>query len=204
MAITDAYATPGEYRATVGKGSAADDPMIARQLQAVSRYIERVTGQFFGKDDSAVARLYVPARSTRCLAVDNIASPSGLSIKVDEDRDGSFADESAWAATDYELRPLNADKGPEARPWTEIYVPSWSTKGGFGAGERVEVTAVFGWPAVPATVKELTIELCAIWRTESARSTGRIDELDQVVSASSLAMGLVRRLTDAYWMPVFA
>lgn len=204
MAIGDAYATAVEYRAAKKKGSASEDTVIGRQLLAVSRYIERVTGQFFNKDATAVARLYVPSQFTRCLVVDPIASVSGLSIKVDTDRDGSFADETAWDSGDYQLLPLNADKGPEAQPWREIYVPAWSSQAGFSAGEPVEVTAAFGWPAVPASIVELTMELCAIWRAESPRSTGRMDELEQVIGASNLAMGLVKRLTDAYWMPVIA
>lgn len=202
MAIGDAYATAQEYRATTGKGSSGDDAVITRQLLACSRFFERESGQFFNRDESAVARVF-RARYPDVLDLTyegncpGIATTAGLSIKVDTDNDGSFADETAWGATDYELLPLQADKGPEARPWSRVHVPSWSTKS-FRPGSLVEVTAVFGWPAVPSAVKDDVIELCSIWRAESPRSTGRMDELDQVVATSQLAMSLVRRFKDAY------
>lgn len=207
MPITDSYATEQEYRAAVTESTSpgtTSDPVLKRQLLAVSRRLTRELGQHFTKDAAVVERLYCPAKSTRCLEVDNIATATGLVIKVDEDRDGSFADETAWAATDYQLRPLNADKGDEVRPWYEIYVPDWSTKTGFRAGYYVSVTAIWGWPAVPSAIKEECIQLTRILREESPGATGGVNELQEEASMSPRFMSAIKRLRTEYRVPVFA
>jgi len=201
MAITDAYATLDEYKAQYHEGPDADN-VIKRQLLTVSRLFERETGQFFTKDASVVNRVF-KARYSDLLDLTyegncpGIASTSGLVIKVDTDNDGSFSDETAWASTDYELLPRGALQGSEQKPYTEIAVPSWGTQS-FSIGSLVQVTAIFGWPSVPQAVKDDVIELTAIWRGESPRATGRMNELDQIVSQSPMAMSLVSRIRDAY------
>lgn len=203
MAIGDAYASVEEYRRVVKHSDDEDDAAIQSHLLAVSRYFERELGQFFTRDATVVSRTYV-GDGSRCLRVDNISTTTGLVIAIDEDDDGSFADETALVSTDYELRPLNADQGPEVKPWTEVYLPSWSNYGAWPRGHRVQVTARFGWPAVPRAIWSAVIEMTAIWRGESPRSTGRMSELDETVAMSPLAMSLVRRLREVYWMPVLA
>lgn len=205
MTITDAYGTPQGYRAVTGKTDTADDALIDRHLVAASRVFERETGQFFGRDAEAVARIFV-ARDSRCLdltyegncpGIATNESPSVPVIKVDSDGDGSFSDESAWSAGDYELWPLQAAQGPEPRPWDRIVIPRWSNKS-FPVGNRVQVTAVFGWPAVPAAVESDIYEIVGIWRGENPRATGTMNELDTVIAASPMAMSLVKRWRDAY------
>lgn len=205
MAINDAYATPAEYRVSVDKLDAADDPLIATHLLACSRLFERETGQFFTRDDEPVARLFRAKWSDRldldyegnCPGIADIAGDNAPVIKVDTDGDGSFADETAWSASDYQLEPLQAMTGAEQRPYSRICIPRGGSRR-FITGNLVEVTAVWGWPSVPAAVKADIIELCGIWRGENPRATGRMGELDQVVATSPMAMSLVRRIRDAY------
>lgn len=201
MALTDSYVPADMFVSAFG--AVPDRPTLERQLKACSRLFEREAGQFFNQDDSAVARVF-EARYSDVLEVwgdvdgcPGIASTSGLAIKVDTDGDGSFADETAWASTDYELLPRNAALGPDARPYDRITVPRWSTKS-FTPGLLVQVTAIWGWPAVPAAVEEDVMELCRIWRAESPRSTSSINELDQVLAVSAMGQSLVARIRDAY------
>lgn len=200
MPISDAYATPQEYRAIAGKRGTEDELLLAKHLVTCSRLVDRETGQFFGKDEEAVARIFV-ARDSRCLDLDysgfcpGIADITDLEIKVDTDGDGSFADEVAWSLGDYNLYPLQADQGPEPRPWDRIVAIGNKS---FIPGKKVQVTAIFGWPAVPNAVRDEVIELCRIWRLEGPRATGRMDELDSIVSASPLANSLLRRVVNAY------
>lgn len=208
MAITDAYVTGQEYRA-VAEHSTTPDPgldlLIQPHLIACTRLFERETGQFFGRDDAPVARVFRAKWSDRleltyegnCPGIATIDSPNVPLIKVDTDGDGSFADETAWSVGDYELQPLQAAQGPEPQPWTSICIPRWSSKH-FVPGNLVQVTAIFGWPAVPEAVKADIIELCRLWRRESPGATGRINELDQLVTESPLVRGLVYRMRDAY------
>lgn len=200
MAINEAYGTAQGYRARVGKSDTGDDLLIGRHLLTCSRLFDRETGQFFSKDAEPVARIFVPKWGD-VLDLDyeglcpGIADITDLEIKVDTDGDGSFADETAWAITDYDLYPLNADKGPEPKPWDRIK-PLGSKR--FIPGNKVQITAIFGWPAVPAAVEEDIYELCGIWRSENPRATGRMNELDQVVATSPVALSLVKRIKVAY------
>ena len=137
-------------------------------LKAVSRYLDRMLGRSFTKDAEAVARIFVrqPQGDPRVLWVDDLAVVPA-SIKIDENGDGGFAGETALAADDFELWPLNADKGPEARPWTMIHLPPSGGRAGWPAGRRVEVTAQWGWPAVPEAIARATAHLTAVLRLET-------------------------------------
>ena len=202
MPASFAYATAQEYRANTGKSDGGDDPLISRHLETVSRLIDSLTGQYFGRDEEAVARVFKAKWSDRLdLTYEGncpgIADITDLAIKVDTDDDGDFADETAWSAGDYELLPRQALQGSEPKPYTRIETPRRSSKR-FSPGALVEVTAIFGWPAVPEGIWAETIELCGIWRGENPRATGRMAELDEVVSTSPMAMSLVKRIREAY------
>jgi len=194
-AISDAYATAIEYRAAVNMTKTTEDAEILLDLKAVSRYLEGKLGRHFTMDAAAVARTYVPGASRAALRVDDIAV-TPTSITLDLDNDGVY--ETTLAATDYELLPLNADKGPEARPWTQVRMTPWGDYAHFVAGQRVQVTAQFGWPSIPEGVKQSTIQIAAILRLESPRATKRISELGDAIEASPEAMYIVRQLTDDY------
>lgn len=222
MAITSPYATAAEYRAAVTKSDTGDDAAITTDLTAISRYLDAKLGQFFTKDASVQTRyFYVPnarvplgsipvnwaesenpwryGNITRLLAVDSIASTSGLIVKIDRDGDGVFTDDDALAIdTDFLLWPQNAALGPEPQPWTAIYIPEWSTVGGFQASKRVMVTALWGWPAVPEAIKSATIQLTGILRLESPRATSRVNEMGDVISTSKQARDLVENLSSQY------
>jgi hypothetical protein len=202
MAITDPLATVEEYRAVAGKTQTADDATLLSHLNACSRLLEREAGQFFGKDAAVVTRQFCAKWSdwldlTYEGGCPGIATATGLEIKVDTDGDGSFADETAWASTDYVLHPLQAARGPEPRPYTDIKVARGGAQS-FAPGGLVQVTAIFGWPEVPAGVKADVIELTRIWRVEGPRASGRILEIEELTATSPLAMSLVSRFRTAY------
>lgn len=202
-----AYAKVEEFKASVGSLSGKHDDEIEDALAAASAVIDHESAQTFDLEAAAEARIYVVRYSGRTLSVDNIASVTGLEVKRDDDADGSFADETAWAATDYELQRfghLNADKGREAKPWNEIYVPSWSTKTSWVKGERVQVTAVWGWAAVPAEVKSYCIKLAKLILNVGPEATQSIPELSEVLGQSPLAIGIMRRLREINRIPVVA
>jgi hypothetical protein len=195
MAVTDAYATAAQYRAVTGKTDTGQDADILVDLKAISRYLDGKLGRFFTKDASALARVYTASESTSALWVDDM-SAAPTSVKMDDDGDGVF--ETTLAATDYELLPLNAFKGPEPRPYTRIGLTSWGTRSAFVKDARVEVTAAFGWPSVPLAIQQATIHLTAILRLESPRATRRISELGEAIDASQDAQSIIRQLTDRY------
>ena len=199
MAVTDAYATAATYRSLIQKSDTGEDAEILVDLTAVSRYIERRVGRFFTTDAANVYRVYRAtdlSNEPKSLFVDDLVSVA--SIKVDTDDDGSFADEDAWAATDYELYPLNAADGPEPAPYTRILIPSWSTKDLWGR-HRVEVGGKFGWPSVPAAIERATVHLTGILRLETPRATRQVNiGLDRVEETSRQAQEILNALINAY------
>lgn len=196
MAITDAYATAQEYREVGGAVSAGTDAVIDRDLIAVSRWLEHKLGRFFNVDASDVARIYVTSGAEKLWIDDLSAAPT--TIKIDEDADGDFSDETALASTDYELRPLNAVLGPEPGPYTHIVLTSWGTKGRWGRNQRVEITGKWGWASVPESVKSATIEFTRLWRMESPRATTRISEIEGTIAMSGPARSMLDNLMSKY------
>ena len=197
MAIGDAYSTAEQYRLALDPSRTDDgnDSDILTDLKAVSRYLENKIGRFFNKDAADVARIYVaPATKTSIWIDDLSAAPT--SIKVDHNLDGVY--ETELEATDYELWPLNAAKGPEARPYTKVCLAPWGTLSSFYEGDRIEITGKFGWPAVPEAIQRATIQLTAIPRLETPRATQRIPELSEVIGASPEAQRIVYALIDGY------
>ena len=199
MAVTDAYATAATYRAILDKSDTAEDAEILTDLKAVSRYIERKVGRFFTVDASNVSRVYrkLPySPDPKSLFTDDIVAVN--TIKVDTDDDGSFADESAWASTDYELLPRNAADGPEPAPYNCIYIPSWSTKDLWGQ-HLVEVNGTFGWAAVPSAIERATVHLTGILRLETPRATRTVNiGMETVVETSRQAQDIIADLVQAY------
>ena len=184
MAVSDPYFDAEAYRAAKGLLDDADDEIIDVQAEAISRYFEKVTGQWFNTDEMGEVRRFV-GNGTSVLRVDQDGCP-GIA-----DADGV----TVTGHTSFELFPLNAALGPEPKPFTSIVL----TSGGvFAAGTIVDVEADWGWPAVPKLVIETGIELLAIWRGQSPRSTGNMAEIDGVVAMSPMAMSLVKRFISAY------
>ena len=199
MAVTDAYASAATYRAMLDKSDTAEDAEILSDLTAVSRYMERKLGRFFTTDAANVERVYQTTQYSnqpKSLFIDDLVSVNH--IKVDTDDDGSFADEDAWASTDYELLPRNAADGPEPGPYMELFIPSWSTKDSWGH-HRVEVKGKFGWPSVPSAIERACVQLTGILRLETPRATRSvIIGTETTLETSRQAQEIVSALMNVY------
>lgn len=187
VAITDAYATPAEYKARHEKQGSDTDAVIQRQLKANSRYIDSLThGRIFSRNASAVARVFVPTQAKPELHVDDFVSVT--SITIDTDNDGSFADETALDSGDYELLPRNAALEPIAKPYRTIRLTEYGNQVTWPVGSRVQITAVWGWPsAVPDAIKYAVIDLTALDRGEADENLDR----EQIETRVMREFGLV-------------
>lgn len=208
MAITDAYVSAKEYRDVTGKPVDSADARIDLDLKAISRYLERKLGRFFTVDASDQTRVYIPnwhggsfrgrMGGRTILYIDDL-SAAPTSIKIDKDGDGSFADETALATTDYELHPLNASLGPEATPYTSIVLTPWGDEVTWPEGDRVQIVGKWGWPAIPEAIKRATIEIAALLRIETPRATNRIPEgFGQAIESSPQAQQIIWQIANAY------
>lgn len=216
-AITDAYATAEEYRQGISpqKTDTSDDTEIDLDLLAVTRHLNNELGRSetgFNKDAAAVTRQYLGpysgsvnpeaenpwkyARGQRLLYIDELVSVT--SVQTDEDGDGTV--DTSWTKdTDYQLFPLNADKGPEPRPYTALFIPDWTTQRlRWPPGRLVAINGVWGWPSVPPAIKRACIQLTAILRLESPRATSQINDVGAVLATSGVAQGIIQRLAQNY------
>jgi hypothetical protein len=152
MAIGDAYATPAELEARVGR---VDDGTFAAVLAAASRDLERYCGRQFNKTTTAAARTYHP-RHSRSVMVDDFHTVTDLAVATDEGDDGTF--EIVWASTDYELRPRGGIvDGVTGWPYERVDAVESRVFPCNGYRPQVQVTAQWGWAAVPAAVREATL-----------------------------------------------
>lgn len=163
MAITNGYATLPEARTVLGITDIADttdDLEIEDCVETASRDIDAYCGKGrkFWQDGTAVNRVYFPANS-HCLYVDDISTTTGLVVKVDEDDDGTF-ETTLSINTDFAVHPVNAAAEYPVRPWTRIVLLDGALSGWqrLSSGRPyVQVTAKFGWSAIPEQVKRATL-----------------------------------------------
>ena len=202
MAMTpEVYADADAYRARFSGTSEtwpsdAQDDSIDEDLIAVSRWVDRHCRRTFAKEASAVARVFVAQANGPLIRVGDMAA-APTTVKIDTDNDGDFTDETA--VTGFEAFPLDAAYGPEAKPYRSVNLPNWASITSFIEGQRVQVTAQWGWPAVPDAVKIATIELTGILRLQSPRATNRYQEdIAAVIGASSEARSIVMKLLEPY------
>jgi hypothetical protein len=136
------YATDAEVKAALNISDTKDDAVVALATEAASRLIDGFTNRRFDKTAVAEARLYTATAANGRVVTDDIATATGLVVEADG---ATLTD-----PTDYRLHPLNA--AAHGMPWTYLSGTDWPTEAG-----AVKVTATFGWPAVPAEVRQAAL-----------------------------------------------
>jgi hypothetical protein len=132
-----------------------DDAVLEAVIEGVSRYIDLYCGRHFWKDTGATTRYYT-AEEPDWLWVDDLVSVSSLATDSDGDRNY----EDTWAEEDYDLWPYNA--AAEGMPYMAISAtPTGDSSFPVGVAKGVAVTGIFGWPSVPAPVKEACLLMAA-------------------------------------------
>lgn len=157
MALGDSYASLAELKTRLAATGSGDDTALTNALAVASRGIEHVCRRQFNQATSATARVYYPCDA--CLSEpDDFYTTTGLIVATDGDNDGVY--ETTWASTDYQREPLNGIVNGESgwptyrlRAVASRYFPA---RYGSYTPRRapLQVTAQWGWSAVPAGVKE--------------------------------------------------
>jgi len=162
MTISNGYATLDSLKAvlSIPLTDTVDDVALETSIEAASRQIEAHCGRGrkFWVDPVAVARKYFPG-SPNEVEVHDISSVTGLIVKIDTGDDGSFASTLTYG-TDFEVHPINAAADSPARPFTKIRILAGSSAiiSRVASGRpQVEVTAKYGWPAIPTAVERACI-----------------------------------------------
>ena len=165
------YCTTEELKSRLGITDTADDFELGLAAAGASRAVDEITGRYFWRGTDT--RTYIPESISR-QSLDDLVSVTTL--KVDRDGDGVY--EETWTqGTDYALEvapgKYNASAKGEAWPFTAAvvitggklfpYVWMWSHL------DRIQVSGVFGWPAVPLNVKNAALVIGAqIFRSKDA------------------------------------
>jgi hypothetical protein len=155
MAITNGYCTLAEVKSALRLTDNVDDSLIENAIEGASRRIDGVTGRWFYKTASTAVSQY-PVDSYN-VSVQDMANTT-IVVKTDDDGDGTF--ENTWTqGVDYQLEPLNA--GLNGRPYRRIVAIGGKT---FPLQYNpdpalVQVTAQWGWQAVPDDVREAAVLL---------------------------------------------
>jgi hypothetical protein len=156
MALTNAYCTLVELKAWIGISDSVDDANLELTINAASRWIEQKCGRRFWIDPAVVARTFV-ADDLYLLNIDELATTTGLIVKVDRNYDGTF-ETTLTAGTDFIVLPDDASTAfPEAQPFTQLQMigsSTWPYRWWPNHREAlVQITGKWGWPAVPDDVK---------------------------------------------------
>lgn len=167
MAVTNGYATVAELREHFGDtNTTLPLALLERALNATSRAIDRHCGRRFWQDPAVQAKVYRPPDSDVAW-VDDISTTTGLIVKTDTTGDGTFA--TTWATTDYQLEPLNADTESTGYAWWRIAAVGDRLFPVHSLRTTLQVTAKFGWSAVPDDVTEACLlRAAAIFKRKEA------------------------------------
>lgn len=160
MAIGDPYATLGQLKSYLQITDDTDDLELSDALSAASAGITKFCKRQFNVEASATARTYRPTRSGLAM-VDDFHTITGLVIKTDDSESGVFG--TTWSATDYQLEPLDGIRdGEPGWPFWKIKTVPWSGLY-FRPCPRatLQVTAQWGWAAVPDPVHQACLILAA-------------------------------------------
>lgn len=149
-------------RLGIGASDAVDEYELHTACFAASRALEQYCERTFWRTPTGTVRTFVPDDHYHLRLPEFCDLVSVATLKTDPDGDGVF--ETTWAASDYQLLPQNPAAAPEQRPYTKIRAVGaqlFPYPHRTGRQDRVEVTGVYGWPAVPMGVKQAALLLAA-------------------------------------------
>lgn len=149
--MANEYVTTAQLKVPLSIDDSIDDVWLAVCATAASRAIDSHCGRRFYLDTTATARTFAP-RSYGFCPVDDLVTTTAFTVKTDSGGTGTF--DQTWAATDYQTEPANSI-GPNGSTWpvtglTAIAALTFPCD----VRRRVQVTATWGWPAVPPEVAQ--------------------------------------------------
>ena len=190
------YATLAELKASLAITDSTDDTPLQSCLDAADQLINNYVDTKVGFGVTSSQTRYYTAERYDFVLTDPIVTVTALATDID----GTGNYTQTWSANDYVLAPRNA--ALNGRPYTEIDTSPFSNAVlNFPTGYReVKVTGTFGWPSVPAAVKQSSlIQAGAIWASRTA-PFGAIggETLGGVIRMSAALHPEARALLDAY------
>jgi hypothetical protein len=147
------YVSLSELKAALRITDSVDDSLLNAAITSASAYVDQYCERTFAVGTATSSRIYVPTGRFEPLQVDDVQTIS--EVAIDENTDGTYS--TALGLLDYQRHPLNTSVAGATYPTTSLlptgngYWPVWRGRA------TVRVTGVYGWPVVPAAVKEATL-----------------------------------------------
>lgn len=189
MAVVNGYCTLAQVKAALRITDNTDDTLIEGSIEAGSRLIDGYTLRNFYQSGT-VSRLFTAPDPLYC-PIDDLAG-TAITIQTSSQANGTF--DVTFAASDYQLEPLNGNLDGIAWAYDRIRAvgdyafPMISAS--LGEQALVKVTGVFGWPAVPKAIEQATI-------LQAARHFKRYDSPLGVAGFGDFGVVRVSRFLDA-------
>lgn len=155
MATGDPYVSADELVAYMRMNASAEDAgfdLLAMSVETASEWVNQYTGREFNLADTASAR-YFDTTDAGLVLVDDIGHAT-ISVATDTTQDGTWP--TSWTTSDFQVNPLGAIAASE--PITSLVaVGSYTFPPVVRRQGLVRVTARWGWPEVPAAIKQATL-----------------------------------------------
>lgn len=156
MAVTNGYCTLAQVKASLRISDNLDDDLLELAIESASRQIDSHCERVFYS--TSATRVYAPQDSYYCETDDLV---SITTLKTSSLADGTY--DTTWAASDYELLPLNGIAGGLAVPYNSLkavgrYLWPLTTP---VVEATVQIQGVFGFSSVPTAIKQATVILAS-------------------------------------------
>jgi hypothetical protein len=151
MALGDPYITKDQFKAYVDipLADTDDDLLIDSARLSATEWVNDHCQRQFNKTTVASARQFTAATNTR-VHVDDFHTITDLVVKTDDGDTGTYS--QTWDATDYVLEPYDGVVGSTTGyPFRTVVAVAGRTFPR-SARPRVQITAQWGWNAIPESV----------------------------------------------------
>jgi len=155
------YATVEALKSRMRITGTNDDYELHTACFSASRAVEQECERHFWRTTAAEVRTFEPCGTYVVNMTEFNDLVSIATLKTDSSGDGVY--DTTWAVSDYQLWPPNPSAAPEPKPHSHVRaVGNQVFPTVFTVGARtnvVEITGVFGWPAVPRTIQQAALLL---------------------------------------------
>lgn len=189
--LSQNYCSAEELKSRLGLTRPDFNSEIALAVATASRAVDGYCERYFYR--AADTRTYVPDDLYR-VRTDDLVSVTALAT----DPAGTAAQGStfpvSWPVGSFQMLPYNPGKGGEAWPYTSIRAVGgltfpWVTPLLLMRMDRVQVSGVFGWPAVPQAIRTATLIAAAELFRMKDMPVGQPGEFSIVSLGPNLGIG---------------
>lgn len=154
--------------------AATNDITLAEVVTEASRMVDGICGRRFDADEAATDRVFHPTNGFEVRIDDALEITA---VATDNADDGTYG--TTWAAGDYQTLPMNGVGLNRQSGWPVTKLLAVSTRS-FPNHRRpsVQVTAKWGWAAVPADIKAATYFLAYRLYEERQAPFGTVGNAD--------------------------